>query len=77
MNQSLILNDDLIYIDNKNSWLITGFYNGLMIKFYIAENIISKEVDVNQSLLFDIEAMIYEWLDKYDMEDDAIYITKP
>lgn len=75
MNQSLLLNDDIKYIADKASWLITGFHNGLAFNCYIANNVLAEETNINQNILFDVEMLIDDWLETHEIENDVIYIS--
>ncbi|QOL26417.1 hypothetical protein LP316_03670 [Thalassotalea sp. LPB0316] len=62
MNQAILLNDDLKF--NGESWQLTGLASGQLITI----TVFTEQSDYSDSLKFDIEMAIEDWLE--DNEPD-------
>jgi len=70
MNQAILLNDDLTY--TGDSWRLTGLASGQLITITVYTN----QTDYTDSLKFDIEMAIEDWLEDHEPDDcSAIELT--
>lgn len=63
MNQAFLLNSDLAFDEQRNLWMMTGFYQSQGITVYIQESHLSKNVLITSDILLDLEADIEDWLE--------------
>lgn len=74
MNQSLIINDDYIYNKDKLCWSCSAMLSGNLISIYIVSKVAEDELD--QSIKFDWECIIEEWLEENEPDiNNNITIT--
>lgn len=71
MNQSILLNNNLRFIDSKNVWVLTGFYQSQNVVIYISVKKLAKDSVVSESVIFDIEADIEEYLENNEPDDNG------
>ena len=76
MNQSVLLNDDLRFNDKRKSWCLTGQVNGEKITVVIDQCYLSATSTITNSLVFDIEDQIEQWLDIYEIDDNQEILLK-
>lgn len=69
MNQSVLLNNDLKFDQESACWLLTGFYQSQTIKIYLSAKKLHADTKINDTIIFDIEADIEEWLASNEPDD--------
>lgn len=72
MNQSILLNNDLAFVDDKGLWKMTGFYQGQYIEIYIAEGKLAKQQTITTQVLLDLEADIEDWLEANEPDEHGV-----
>ena len=71
MNQSLLLNDDLVFIDTLSVWALTGFADGQSIRVLIRECNLPKDTKVTSGLMFDIEDCLAQYLEEGECDEQG------
>ena len=67
MNQAILLNDDLTYLA-PNTWQCTGMLSGEKITIVIKSNVTPETFD--QSIKFDWEIAIEDWLEEHEPDEN-------
>jgi hypothetical protein len=74
MNQALILNDDLSFDNKLQAWRVSGMLSGQLIHFYISQDKLAPAIEINQTIKFDIEQMIEDWLDDNEIDETNVWV---
>ncbi len=69
MNQALLLNNDLIFDEQQQSWQMTGFYQGQDIRIFIKINRLPKNSKITSLIVLDLEADIEDWLETNEPDE--------
>lgn len=67
MNQAILFNDDLTYSDTKQCWQCSGILSGEKVTVFIYSEIIPSQL--TQTIKFDWEIMIEDWLEDNEPDD--------
>ncbi|WP_448567549.1 hypothetical protein [Thalassotalea ganghwensis] len=73
MNQSLIINDDVHYDNSFQAWCFTALLNGQLLTVVLSDQI-NPNLNVDQSLKFDWEGRLEDWIEDNDIEQSTIYL---
>ncbi len=77
MNQAVLFNDDLIFDEDRHAWIFTCLCSGSMIKVVIDERFHPQASHVEDSIKFDWENAVEDWLEQYEPVGSEILLELP
>lgn len=75
MNQALLFNDDLKFDDERHAWVFTILLEGNALKVVIEEKFHSRISPVEDSIKFDWESKVEDWLEKFEPVGNEILLN--
>ena len=73
MNQSLIINDDAHFDETYKAWSFTALLGGQRLTV-IMSKATDPELTIDQSLKFDWESCLEEWIEEHEIDEATIYL---
>ncbi len=74
MNQSILFNDELIFNKQQDAWCLIAQVSGQRIHIYFHSLQLKKLTAIDNCTKYDLEEIAELWLEKNELEGDAIHI---
>lgn len=75
MNQAILFNDDLVFDEGRNAWVFSGLLEGNLLQIVIEEKYHSRITPVEDSIRFDWESKVEDWLKQYEPVGNEIVLS--
>lgn len=75
MNQAILFNDDLSFDEERHAWVFSGLLEGNLLKIIIDEKYHSRISPIEDSIRFDWESKVEDWLKHYEPVGNEILLN--
>lgn len=77
MNQAILFNDDLYFDQQRHAWIFTCLFSGSLLKVVIDEKYHPQESLIDNSIKFDWENAVENWLEQYEPVGNELLLELP